>query len=111
MQSWTYSHRQPHHTINLVIATLDAGVCEFNTDIIYRGLDGTSWFRLVMATLATINRGCLRSPRKTMSGTKSLNNIPDSFPMHELLVRPLSEGGVIICMAEQLVGMFDHKCN
>ncbi len=100
-----------NHAINLVITTLDAGVCEFNTDIIYRGLDGASWFRLVMATLAAINRGCLRSPRKTMSGTKSLNNIPDSFPMHKSLVRPLLEGGAIICMAEQLAGMFDHKRN
>ncbi len=100
-----------NHAIMAVISALDAGVGEHPTDIIFRALNAPSWPRLTMAILAAIIRGTLRSPRKMMTGSKSLNNIPDQFSTHQDITRPLTEGGAIICMAEQLAGLFDQKRN
>ncbi len=102
-----------NEAVLLVIAALDAGVGNNPTDLVYRVLNAASWSRLTMAILAAIIRGSLRSPTNSIisTGKTKLNFLVDSYPIHASLTRPTTEGGAIICMAEQLAGHYDQKRN
>src|SRR6266702_2918052 len=79
----------------------------------HRVLNAPSWTRLALAMMAAINRGHLRSPNNNSaySGSTNLNHSPDKFAIHPDLPRPRTEGGALICMAEQLAGQFDKGRN
>jgi len=102
-----------NEAVLLVLAALDAGVGKNPTDLVYRALTSSSWTRLTMAVLAAILRGHMRSPTNTANfkGSTYINETPDKFPIHPSLSRPTTEGGAIICMAEQLAGQLDFKRN
>ncbi|KAH9001810.1 hypothetical protein EDB86DRAFT_3074578 [Lactarius hatsudake] len=63
-----------------------------------------------MATLSAILRGALRSPAALRSGSHSLNGI-DAFPLHQDLDHPLTEGGAILLMCQQLGGLYNSNRN
>ncbi len=100
-----------NHAILVVLVALNAGSRESNTDIIFQALNAPLWPRLTMAILAAIIQGALWSPKKMMMGSKNLNAIPDSFPIHPELDHPLMEGRAIIHMAQQIAGIFDKGHN
>ncbi|KAH8984282.1 hypothetical protein EDB86DRAFT_3084637 [Lactarius hatsudake] len=63
-----------------------------------------------MAVLSTILRGALHSPAALRSGSRSLNGI-DSFPLHKDVDHPLTEGGAIMLMCQQLAGLYQSNRN
>ncbi|KAH9022293.1 hypothetical protein EDB84DRAFT_1565031 [Lactarius hengduanensis] len=56
-------------------------------------------------------RGALRSPPTLTRGTRSLNGTPDAFPKSAGLDIPLTEGGAIMLMSQQLGGLFTSYKN
>ncbi|KAH8999848.1 hypothetical protein EDB86DRAFT_3139193 [Lactarius hatsudake] len=100
--------------INCMVATvltaLDARATSHDGETMVKGLTPQSWTRLTLAVLSAILRGALRSPASLRSGSRSLNGI-DAFPMHEDLDRPLTEGGAIMLMCQQLGGLFTSNRN
>ncbi|KAH8997741.1 hypothetical protein EDB86DRAFT_3076598 [Lactarius hatsudake] len=91
--------------VSAVLTALDVGAASHNGEMMVKGLTPQSWMRLTMATLSTILRGALRSPSALRSGSRSLNGV-DSFPIHNDLDRPLTEGGAIMLMCQQLGGLY-----
>ncbi|KAH8987741.1 hypothetical protein EDB86DRAFT_2832135 [Lactarius hatsudake] len=99
-----------HCMISTVLTAVDAGAATHDGETMVKGLTPQSWMRLTMAMLGAILRGALRSPSALRSGTRSLNGI-DSFPLHADLDRPLTEGGAIMLMCQQLGGLYTTNRN
>ncbi|KAI9429448.1 hypothetical protein H4582DRAFT_2149692 [Lactarius indigo] len=93
------------------LTALDAGTALKDGETAVTGLTPQAWYRLVMASLSSIIRGMLRSPAYVKAGTKSLNFSPDSFIISNKLDRPLTEGGAVMLMAQQLAGMVESNRN
>ncbi|KAI9435422.1 hypothetical protein H4582DRAFT_2059352 [Lactarius indigo] len=100
-----------HGAANLVLTALDAGAAKQDGELITKVLTPHSWIRLTLAILAAIIRGALRSPAPLKNKTLPLNNNPDSFPIHQDLLRPKNKGGAIILMANQIAGIFGTAGN
>ncbi|KAH9005495.1 hypothetical protein EDB86DRAFT_3177262 [Lactarius hatsudake] len=96
--------------VNSVLTALDAGVASHDGETMVKGLTPQSWMRLVLATLSAILRGALRSPSSLRTGSRSLNGV-DTFPLHADLDRPLTEGGAIMLMCQQLGGLYASNRN
>ncbi|KAH8984486.1 hypothetical protein EDB86DRAFT_2833509 [Lactarius hatsudake] len=88
-----------------VLSALDAGAATHDGETMIKGLTPQSWMRLTMATLSAILRRALRSPAALWTGARSLNGI-DSFPLHKDVDHPLTEGGAIMLMCQQLGGLY-----
>ncbi|KAH8987067.1 hypothetical protein EDB86DRAFT_3082437 [Lactarius hatsudake] len=99
-----------HAMTSVVLTAIDAGITTHDGELMIQGLTPQSWMHLVMATLGAILQGTLRSPALTRMGARSMNGI-DSFPIHPQLDRPLTEGGAIMLMAQQLGGLFTSNRN
>ncbi|KAH9037413.1 hypothetical protein EDB83DRAFT_2524684 [Lactarius deliciosus] len=99
-----------HSMMTLVLATLDAGATPNDGELMVQGLTPQSWMRLTMATLGAILRGAIHSPSVLQSGSCSFNGT-DSFPIHPHLDHPLTEGGAIVLMTQQLGGLFASNRN
>ncbi|KAH9045892.1 hypothetical protein EDB83DRAFT_2637966 [Lactarius deliciosus] len=99
-----------HMMTTLLLTTLDAGAANHDGELMVRALTPASWMRLTMATLGAILRGAMRSPSELRKGSRSLNGI-DSFPIHPQLDHPLTEGGAIMLMCQQLGGLFTSNRN
>ncbi|KAI9437263.1 hypothetical protein H4582DRAFT_2153439 [Lactarius indigo] len=93
----------------LTLQALDTGTAFKEGETSVSILTPQAWHRLVMATLAAIIRGHLRSPNRAINGNKSLNWSIDSFVVSPDIPKPLSEGGAIRSMALQLAGYYDSK--
>ncbi|KAI9429685.1 hypothetical protein H4582DRAFT_2145018 [Lactarius indigo] len=93
----------------LTLQALDTGTAFKEGETAVSMLTPQAWHRLVMATLAAILRGHLRSPNRATNGNKSLNWATDSFVVSADIPKPLSEGGAIRAMALQLAGYYDTK--
>ncbi len=103
-----------NEAILLILVALDAGVGKSPMDLVYRDLNAPSWTRLALATLAAITRGQLCSTSGSVhKGNTNLNHSPDKYAIHPNLMQPSTEGGALICMAEQLIGQLSnaHTCN
>ncbi|KAI9429921.1 hypothetical protein H4582DRAFT_2064452 [Lactarius indigo] len=100
-----------HAAASLVLTALDAGAARKDGELITKILTPHSWTRLTMSVLSAIIRGALRSPAPLKNKTQPLNNNPDSFPIHQDLLRPKNEGGAIILMANQIAGLFGTAGN
>ncbi|KAH8976676.1 hypothetical protein EDB86DRAFT_3251206 [Lactarius hatsudake] len=96
--------------VSCVLTAIDAGAASHDGETMVKGLTPQSWMRLAMATLSATLRGALRSPSSLRSGTRSLNGI-DTFPTHADLDRPLTEGGAIMLMCQQLGGLYTTNRN
>ncbi|KAH8977620.1 hypothetical protein EDB83DRAFT_2537831 [Lactarius deliciosus] len=92
------------------LTALDCGAAPQDGELAVRGLPPKTWMRLTMATLGAILHGAIRSPSTLRAGRRSLNGT-DSFPLHPELDRPLTEGGAIMLMAQQLAGLFASNRN
>ncbi|KAI9446174.1 hypothetical protein H4582DRAFT_2164009 [Lactarius indigo] len=93
----------------LILQALDTGTAFKEGETSVSILTPQAWHRLVMAVLAAIIRGHLRSPGRATNGNKSLNWSIDSFVVSPDIPKPLSEGGAIRSMALQLAGYYDTK--
>ncbi|KAH8991862.1 hypothetical protein EDB86DRAFT_3079481 [Lactarius hatsudake] len=93
-----------------ILTALDAGAAAHDGETMIKGLTPQSWTRLTMATLSAILRGALRSPATLRTGARSLNGI-DSFPLHKDVDHPLTEGGAIMLMCQQLEGLYRSNQN
>ncbi|KAH8994736.1 hypothetical protein EDB86DRAFT_2829776 [Lactarius hatsudake] len=93
-----------------ILTALDAGAAAHDGETMIKGLTPQSWTRLTMATLSAILRGALRSPATLRTGARSLNGI-DSFPLHKDVDHPLTEGGAIMLMCQQLEGLYRSNRN
>ncbi|KAI9431790.1 hypothetical protein H4582DRAFT_1217372 [Lactarius indigo] len=104
-----FSFRQEnlHTAVLLTIQALDTGAAFKEGETAVSMLTPQAWHRLVMATLAAIIRGHLRSPSRATNGNKSLNWTVDSFIVSKDIPKPLSEGGAIRSMALQLAGYYN----
>ncbi|KAH9008827.1 hypothetical protein EDB84DRAFT_1571719 [Lactarius hengduanensis] len=91
-----------HAATALTITLIDAGASATRGDLLANGLTPSSWTRLCLGLLTAMIRGALRSPPALTRGAKSLNGSPDAFPKHAGLDVPLTEGGAIMLMAQQL---------
>ncbi|KAH9049186.1 hypothetical protein EDB84DRAFT_1658060 [Lactarius hengduanensis] len=100
-----------HAAAALTITLLDAGASATRGDLLTNGLIPSSWTRLCLGILAAMIRGALRSPPILTRGSKSLNGTPDAFPKHPELDAPLTEGGAIMLMTQQLGGLFTSYKN
>ncbi|KAH8977306.1 hypothetical protein EDB86DRAFT_3167203 [Lactarius hatsudake] len=96
--------------VSAVLTALDAGATSHDGETMVKGLTPQSWMCLTLVTISAILRGALRSPSAIRSGSRSLNGI-DSFPLHQDLDRPLTEGGAIMLMCQQLGGIFSSLHN
>ncbi|KAH9004718.1 hypothetical protein EDB86DRAFT_3072194 [Lactarius hatsudake] len=96
--------------VSTVLTALDAGAASHDGEMMVKGLTPQSWMRLTMASLSAILRGALRSPSALRSGSRSMNGV-DSFPLHADLDRPLTEGGAILLMCQQLGGLYASNRN
>ncbi|KAH8993086.1 hypothetical protein EDB86DRAFT_3078937 [Lactarius hatsudake] len=96
--------------VQAVLTALDAGAASHDGETMVKGLTPQSWMRLVLAALSAILRGALRSPSSLRAGSRSLNGI-DTFPLHADLDRPLTEGGAIMLMCQQLGGLYSSNRN
>ncbi|KAH8977153.1 hypothetical protein EDB86DRAFT_2838302, partial [Lactarius hatsudake] len=99
-----------HCMVSMVLTALDTGAATHDGETMVKGLTPQSWMRLVMATLSAVLRGALRSPASLRSGSRSLNGI-DTFPLHTDLDHPLTEGGAIMLMCQQLGGLYASNRN
>ncbi|KAI9434947.1 hypothetical protein H4582DRAFT_2173404 [Lactarius indigo] len=106
-----FSFRQENlqTAVLLTLQALDTGTTFKEGETAVSILTPQAWHRLVMATLAAIIRGHLRSPNRATNGIKSLNWSIDSFVVSRDIPKPLSEGGAIRSMALQLAGYYDTK--
>ncbi|KAI9433721.1 hypothetical protein H4582DRAFT_2101369 [Lactarius indigo] len=106
-----FSFRQENlqTAVLLTLQALDTGTAFKEGETAVSILTPQAWHRLVMATLAAILRGHLRSPNRATNGNKSLNWSIDSFVVSHNIPKPLSEGGAIRSMALQLAGYYDTK--
>ncbi|KAH9026457.1 hypothetical protein EDB84DRAFT_1563716 [Lactarius hengduanensis] len=95
----------------LTITLIDAGASATRGDLMANGLTPSSWTRLCLGLLSAMIRGALRSPPILTRGSKSLNGTPDAFPKHGDLDVPLTEGGAIMLMTQQLGGLFTSYKN
>ncbi|KAI9441799.1 hypothetical protein H4582DRAFT_2073938 [Lactarius indigo] len=104
-----FSFRQENlqTAVLLTLQALDTGTAFKEGETAVSMLTPQAWHRLVMATLAAILRGHLRSPNRATNGNKSLNWSIDSFVVSHDIPKPLSEGGAIRSMALQLAGYYD----
>ncbi|KAH9038449.1 hypothetical protein EDB84DRAFT_1653006 [Lactarius hengduanensis] len=100
-----------HAAAALTLTLLDAGASATRGDLMANGLTPSSWTRLCLGLLAAMIRGALRSPPILTRGSKSLNGTPDAFPKHSELDAPLTEGGAIMLMTQQLGGLFTSYKN
>ncbi|KAH9021429.1 hypothetical protein EDB84DRAFT_1565276 [Lactarius hengduanensis] len=100
-----------HAATALTITLIDAGASATRGDLFANGLTPSSWTRLCLGLLAAMIRGALRSPPILTRGSKSLNGSPDAFPKHTGLDVPLTEGGAIMLMTQQLGGLFTSYKN
>ncbi|KAH8982543.1 hypothetical protein EDB86DRAFT_3086048 [Lactarius hatsudake] len=96
--------------VNCVLTALDAGAASHDGETMVKALSPQSWMRLALAILAAILRGALRSPAALRSGSRSLNGV-DQFPLHKDLEHPLTEGGAIMLMCQQLGGLYTSNRN
>ncbi|KAH9007652.1 hypothetical protein EDB84DRAFT_1572667, partial [Lactarius hengduanensis] len=64
-----------------------------------------------MGLLGAMIRGALRSPTSLRTGPKPTSGHMDPFPIHHELDRPLTEGGAIMLMCQQLGGLFASNSN
>ncbi|KAH9073365.1 hypothetical protein EDB83DRAFT_2312723 [Lactarius deliciosus] len=94
----------------IFLTALDCGTAPQDGELAVRGLPPKTWMCLTMATLGAILRGAIRSPSTLRVGKRSLNGM-DSFPLHPELDCPLTEGGAIMLMAQQLTGLFASNRN
>ncbi|KAI9430331.1 hypothetical protein H4582DRAFT_2063947 [Lactarius indigo] len=114
LQFWfdnDFSFRQENlqTAVLLTLQALDTGTAFKEGETSVSILTPQAWHRLVMAVLAAVIRGHLRSPNRATNGNKSLNWSIDSFVVSQDLPKPLSEGGAIRSMALQLAGYYDTK--
>ncbi|KAH9023362.1 hypothetical protein EDB84DRAFT_1564743 [Lactarius hengduanensis] len=100
-----------HAAAALTITLIDAGASATRGDLMADGLTPASWTRLCLGLLAAMIRGALRSPPTLTRGTRSLNGTPDAFPKSAGLDIPLTEGGAIMLMTQQLGGLFTSYKN
>ncbi|KAH9011133.1 hypothetical protein EDB84DRAFT_1569952 [Lactarius hengduanensis] len=100
-----------HAATALTITLIDAGASATRGDLMANGLTLSSWTRLCLGLLSAMIRGALRSPPILTRGSKSLNGTPDAFPKHGDLDVPLTEGGAIMLMTQQLGGLFTSYKN
>ncbi|KAH8999814.1 hypothetical protein EDB86DRAFT_2828096 [Lactarius hatsudake] len=96
--------------IDCVLTALDAGASSHDGETMVKAITPQSWMRLTLATLAAITRGALRSPSALRSGSRLLSGV-DSFPLHKDLDHPLTEGGAILLMCQQLGGLYRSNRN
>ncbi|KAH9005762.1 hypothetical protein EDB86DRAFT_3070738 [Lactarius hatsudake] len=96
--------------INCVLTALDAGAASHDGETMVKAMTPQSWMRLTTALLAAILHGALRSPAPLRSGSRLLSGI-DAFPLHKDLDRPLTEGGAILLMCQQLGGLYNTNRN
>ncbi|KAH8994124.1 hypothetical protein EDB86DRAFT_3078309 [Lactarius hatsudake] len=96
--------------VNCVLTALDAGASSHDGETMVKAITPQSWMRLTLATLAAITRGALRSPSALRSGSRLLSGV-DSFPLHKDLDHPLTEGGAILLMCQQLGGLYRLNWN
>ncbi|KAH8989526.1 hypothetical protein EDB86DRAFT_3081021 [Lactarius hatsudake] len=96
--------------VNCVLTALDAGASTHDGETMVKAITPQSWMRLTLAILAAILRGALRSPATLRSGSRLLSGI-DSFPLHKDLDHPLTEGGAILLMCQQLGGLYRSNRN
>ncbi|KAH8989317.1 hypothetical protein EDB86DRAFT_3081047 [Lactarius hatsudake] len=96
--------------VNCVLTALDAGASSHDGETMVKAITPQSWMRLTLATLAAILRGALRSPAALRSGSRLLSGV-DSFPLHKDLDHPLTEGGAILLMCQQLGGLYRSNRN
>ncbi|KAH8978921.1 hypothetical protein EDB86DRAFT_3089827 [Lactarius hatsudake] len=96
--------------VQCFLTALDAGASSHDGETMVKAITPQSWMRLALATLAAILRGALRSPASLRSGSCLLSGI-DSFPLHQDLDHPLTEGGAILLMSQQLGGLYRSNRN
>ncbi|KAH8980525.1 hypothetical protein EDB86DRAFT_3087844 [Lactarius hatsudake] len=96
--------------VNCVLTALDAGASSHDGETMVKAVTPQSWMRLTLAILAAILRGALRSPASLRSGSRLLSGV-DSFPLHKDLDHPLTEGGAILLMCQQLGGLYRSNRN
>ncbi|KAH9030716.1 hypothetical protein EDB84DRAFT_1439054 [Lactarius hengduanensis] len=102
-----------HAAAALIISLLDGGASLDDGDLMASGLTPRSWMRLSLGILAAMIRGTLRSPSYMTKGTKFMNwhPHPDLFPINNALPRPLTEGGALMLMCQQLGGLYTSNHN
>ncbi|KAH8982909.1 hypothetical protein EDB86DRAFT_3085764 [Lactarius hatsudake] len=96
--------------VNCVLTALDAGSSSHDGETMVKAITPQSWMRLTLALLAAVLRGALRSPASLRSGSRLLSGV-DSFPLHQDLDHPLTEGGAILLMCQQLGGLYRSNRN
>ncbi|KAH9003897.1 hypothetical protein EDB86DRAFT_3073013 [Lactarius hatsudake] len=96
--------------VSCVLTALDAGSSSHDGETMVKAITPQSWMRLTLALLAAILRGALRSPASLRSGSRLLSGV-DSFPLHKDLDHPLTEGGAILLMCQQLGGLYRSNRN
>ncbi|KAH9030929.1 hypothetical protein EDB85DRAFT_2146448 [Lactarius pseudohatsudake] len=100
-----------HKCVSVVILALDGGAARHEGELAFAGLPPQSWTRLSMAVLSAIIRGTLRSPAYLRNGSAALNYTPDAYPMGPIIDRPLTEGGALMIMAQQIAVLFNNHKN
>ncbi|KAH9037538.1 hypothetical protein EDB84DRAFT_1437439 [Lactarius hengduanensis] len=100
-----------HAATALTITLIDVGAANHRGELMANGLTPSSWMRLCLGLLAAMIRGALRSPPALTRGNRSLNGNPDPFPKHQDLDVPLTEGGAMMLMTQQLGGLFTSYRN
>ncbi|KAH8985037.1 hypothetical protein EDB86DRAFT_2833265 [Lactarius hatsudake] len=96
--------------VNCILTALDAGAASHDGETMVKAMTPQSWMRLTMALLAAILRGALRSPSSLRSGSRLLSGV-DAFPLYKDLDHPLTEGGTILLMCQQLGGLYSSNRN
>ncbi|KAH8976843.1 hypothetical protein EDB86DRAFT_3094128 [Lactarius hatsudake] len=96
--------------VSCVLTALDAGASSHDGETMVKAITPQSWMRLTLAILAAILRGALRSPASLRSGSRLISGI-DSFPLHKDLDHPLTEGGAVLLMCQQLGGLYRSNRN
>ena len=89
----------------IVGAAISAGPCNddaWRNGEVLAGLDNSSWFRLTMAIMASVARGCGRVPNVHARGKFPIDYEADSFTYSNDLEAPSSQSDVIHKMAAQI---------
>ncbi|KAI9449545.1 hypothetical protein BJY52DRAFT_1227702 [Lactarius psammicola] len=93
----------------LVIATLDMGVADHTGDLEQTGLTASSWFWLTSGMLVAILHGALHSGGQKICRRVALDpDDVDAWVMAEGLARPVTQGGRVAAMANQVTEFFTH---
>ncbi|KAI9447153.1 hypothetical protein BJY52DRAFT_1228427 [Lactarius psammicola] len=93
----------------MIIAALNAGVADNKGDLEPTGLMTSSWFRLASGVLSAILRGTLWSRgQKIHSRVALTDDDTDLWVMADGLIKPVTQGGRVTAMANQIAEFYSH---